>query len=124
MDERDLSGQPGPRGLVEQLDAHLLERGQRLDDVGGVEAEMVESLTAPGQEAPDPRRRLQRLEQLDLALARLKQGRTHVLVGDRRLLDEREPQRVAVKSVGLFQPSHDDADVVNASYPASCPLTE
>src|SRR4029453_3346204 len=103
MDERALAGEPRPWRLVEQLDAHLLERGQRLDDVRGVEAEVMESFSAPRQEAPDARRRLQRLEQLDLALARAEQRRAHVLVGDRRFLDERQPQGVAVEVVGVLQ---------------------
>src|SRR2546425_6207703 len=93
MDERDLSGEPGARRRIEQLDTHLLERGQRLDDVRCVEAEVVESLAVPGQVAPDARRRIQWLEQLDLALAGSEQRGPYVLVRDCRLLDERQPQR-------------------------------
>src|SRR2546422_8637749 len=104
--------------------SHLLERGQRLDDVRRVEAEMVKSLAVPGQEAPDARRRIQRLEQLDLALARAEQGRPYVLVRDRRLLEERQPERVAVEAIRVRQPIHHDADVVNASHHARSPLSE
>ncbi len=83
----------------------------------------MESLAPSRQEPADPRRRIQRLEQLDLALAGSEQRRAHVLVGDRRLLDEREPQGAAVEAVGVLEPIHDDADVVNASHHAP-PLSE
>src|SRR5437867_11408338 len=123
MDERDLSGEPRSWGRVEQLDAHLLERCQRLDDVLRVEAEVVEPFAVPGQKAPDARRRVQRLEELDLGLAGAEQRGPHVLIRDRRLGDERQPQRVTVEAIRLRQPVHDNADVVNPSHHAH-PLSE
>src|SRR5262249_59388241 len=86
MHECDLAGEPRARRGIEQLDAHLLERGQRLDDVRCIEAEVMESLAPARQEPPDTRRWIERLEKLDLALAGSEQRRAHVLVGERRLL--------------------------------------
>ena len=116
VQERDLSGQSGPRRGVEQLHAALLERRQRLADVGRFEAEMVESLAAPGQETAHRRGRPQGLEQLDLAVAGCQQGRPHSLVGDLGLTDERQPQHVAVEPVRLGQTIHDDSDVMDPSH--------
>src|SRR5207244_641677 len=118
MHERDPAGEPGPRCRVEQLDLSLPQRGQRLGDVRGVEAQMVEPLAALGQEASDARRVVERLDQLDLALAGREQRGAYALVGQRRLLDQRQPQGVAVEAIGVLQTLHDDANVVNPSHHA------
>src|SRR5262245_47016252 len=122
MHERDLSGQTRTRARVDQLDMHLLERRQRLDDVRRVEAEVVQPLAATLQEAPYTRRRIERLEQLDLGLTGAQQRGAYVLVRDGRLLEEGQSQRVTVEPVGVREPIHDDADMVDSSHPAQSPL--
>src|SRR5262245_60874795 len=121
MHERDLSGQTRTRARVDQLDMHLLERRQRLDDVRRVEAEVVQPLAATLQEAPHTRRRIERLEQLDLGLTGAQQRGAYVLVRDRRLLEQGQSQRVTVEPVCVREPIHDDADVVDSSHHAQSP---
>src|SRR5206468_12496602 len=79
MEKGDVSRQPGPGAGVEELDLAILELAQRVLDVRGLEAEMMEAFAAPGQEPSDPVGGIQRLEQLDLALAGGEQRGPHAL---------------------------------------------
>src|SRR5262249_60245598 len=81
----------------------------------------VDGRAPAGKTRSDPRRWLGGLGARDLALAGPEQRRAPVLVGDRRLLDERQTQRVAVEPIRVLEPIHDDADVVNASHHALPP---
>ena len=116
VEERDLAGEPGARRGVDQLRAAILEAHQRAADVRRLEAEMVEALASPREEAPDARGGVERLEQLDLRVAGGEQRRAHALLGDRLLLEQRQAEHVAIESVGVGETPDDDADVMNPSH--------
>src|SRR5438309_352167 len=80
------------RPAVDQLHVPRGERGQRRIDVGRVQAQVMETLAALGEEARGARRRVQRLEQLDLRVAAGEKRRAHPLVGDDGLLEERKAE--------------------------------
>src|SRR5207237_8751431 len=101
VEERDLAGEPGARRGVDQLRAAILEAHQRAADVRRLEAEMVEALAVPREEAPDARGRVARLEQLDLRVAGGEQRRAHALLGDRPLLEQPQAEHVAIKLVAF-----------------------
>jgi hypothetical protein len=67
MQERDRGAHRAvPRPGVEQAHASCADRGERRRDVPDPVADVVDSLAAAGQEAPDMRIRAERLEQLDV----------------------------------------------------------
>src|ERR1700685_3669123 len=83
----------------------------------------MQAAAAPCEELADRIVGVQRLEQLDLALARLEQRGADALLLNRRALREMQAERVAPE----FQPGveirHDDADMVKFLHPrrrASC----
>src|SRR5205814_8791562 len=100
---------------VQQLDAPVLEARQHRVDVG-LEAQVVKALSTLGQKAPHSIGGVEWLEQLDLGLAGSEQGRAHALIDDRRFLDERQAERVAIESVGRLETLHDDPRVMNPSH--------
>ena len=119
MKKADLPGQARARRGVEQVDAAVLEHDQRGADVGRLEAQVMQALAASGQEASDRRRRAQRLQQLDLAVAGGEQRGAHALIHELGLPHERQPENVAVEGVGFGQTLHHDSDVMNPSYHSS-----
>src|SRR5207249_4792268 len=96
---------------------------KRPADVGRLEAEMMEALAAPREEAPDARGRVERLEQLDLRVAGGEHRGAHALVGERLFLEQRQAEHVAIKPVGVREPLHHDADVMNPSHHVRILLT-
>ena len=74
---------------------------------------MMQALTALGEEARDAGIGARRLEQLDLAVAGGEQRGAHALIGDLRLADERQTERVAPEAIRLVEILHDDADVMD-----------
>src|SRR6185295_11688877 len=78
--------------------------------------EVVEPFPTLGQELPDGAVGAERLQQLDLAVARGEQRRAHALLLDRRLAHEREAQRVPPEAVGSREALHRDPDVMDAGH--------
>ena len=123
MQERDAAGDPLARRGVDQLGTTILQAHERGADVRRLEAQMVQPLPASGEEAADPRRRVERLEELDLRVAGGEQGGAHPLRGDRLFLEQRQSEHVAIEPVGVRQALHDDADVMDASHHVTILLT-
>ena len=113
MQKGDAPGQPLARRGVEQRDALAPERGEILIHARGPEAQVMQPLTALGEEARDSGVGARRLEQLDLAVAGGEQRGAHALIGDLRLADERQAERVAPEAIRLVEILHDDADVMD-----------
>ena len=101
---------------VEQSHALLLQVVQHAPDVGRVEADVMETLAAPREEAPDAVRGIQGLEELDLAVAGAEERGADALVADLRLGEQREAQGVAVEAVRVGEPVHHDSDVMDPSH--------
>ena len=95
MQEGDPAGQARAGRGVEHGHVAPSERVERPVDVGRLEAEVVKSLAALGEEARHARIRPRGLEQLDLAVAGGEEGRPHSLVRNLRFPEERKPERVA-----------------------------
>ena len=115
MQEADLAGQASPRCGVEELDTALLQMGQRVRHVRRLEAHVVQPLAALGEEAAHRRRRAQRLQQLDLAVAGGEQRGLHTLLGDLRLPQQGQSEHVAIERVRIGETLHHDSHVMNPS---------
>ena len=113
MQEADLPGQAGARLAVDHRHPPRLQIGQRGGDVRRLEAEVMQSLAALGEEAAHRRGRPQRLQQLDLALAGRQQRGPHALLGDLRLAHQGQAEDVPIEPVGVAQTLHHDSDVMN-----------
>ena len=103
MQKGDAPGQSLARRGVEQRDALAPERGEILIHARGPEAEVVQPLTPLGEEARDSGIGARRLEELDLAVTGGEQRGAHALVGDLRLADERQTERVAPEAIRLVR---------------------
>src|SRR6185295_11793121 len=113
VEEADHAGEPRPRTLVDQADALGARRLELAGDVTGRKAQVVQPLAALRQEPADAARRLEGLEELDLALADREQRRPDALIDDGRDLVDGQPEDVAPEAVGLVEAPDDDANVVN-----------
>src|SRR5918996_4693079 len=113
VQEADLAGQPCARHAIEHRHAAPGELRQRGADIVCLEAQVVQALATPGQEATDGCVRPQRLQQLELALSGGQQRGPHALVGDLGLAHEWQPEDATIERVRLFQVLHHDPDVMN-----------
>jgi hypothetical protein len=116
MQERDLAREARARCFIEELDPPLLERLQLAGHVGRLEAQVMQALAALVEEPAHARRWRQRLQQLDLRIARCQQGRAHTLVGKLGFLQQRQAEHVTIEPVRLLEAPHHDADVMNPSH--------
>ncbi len=113
MEEGDHPGEAWPRRLIDQGDGAGPEVCQRRGHIVSLEAEVVKPFASLLQELLDAGSGDDGLQELDLALPRGQESRAHALVPDLRLPDQRKPQRVPIKPVGLVQFFDHDSDMVN-----------
>src|SRR5262249_38885851 len=107
------SGQALARRFVEKRHSLRLERGLISIDARCLQAKVMQSFAALGEEARHPRVFAGGLEELDFTVSRGEEGRAHALVGNLRLADQRQPQRVTPERVCSREASNHDADVVD-----------
>src|SRR5487761_1001793 len=113
MQKADHPGQPRARLLIDQLNTLRFRPVELALDIVGLEAHMMQSAAAPGEEFRDAAVEVYRLEQLDLALAHLEQGGAHTLLFDRRALGQAQSQSVAPELESRLQVRHDHSHMMN-----------
>src|SRR5204863_8064339 len=113
VQEGDATGQAVARRGVDELDATILEADEGAADIGCLEAEVMQPLAASREKASDAGGGIERLEQLDLCIAGRQQRRADTLRRDRLFLQQRQAEHVAIEPIGVRQPPHRDADVMN-----------
>src|SRR5271169_5595665 len=122
MQEADHSRQPVSRLLIDQLDSLGSRSFELACDVVGLEAYVMQAAAAPREELADRIVGVERLEQLDLALACLEQRGADALLFNRRAPGETQAERVAPESQADVEVRHHDADMMNLfQHRASCP---
>src|SRR5208282_3896900 len=95
MQEADHAGEAVARLLIDQLDSLGARRFELASDVVGLEANVMQAAAAPREELADRIFRIERLEQLDLALACLEQRGADALLFNRGAPGEMQAERVA-----------------------------
>src|SRR5207245_6073258 len=115
VEEADEAGETRPRRLIDHRQPRATGGGELGRDVGRLEADVVESLPAPGEELGDAARVVDGLEQLDLTPADRQQRGPHTLILNRRLLGDAEPEDALPEGEAVLEAADDQADVVNAS---------
>src|SRR5215467_11657097 len=84
IEKGDTSGQALARRFVEERHSLRLERGQIGIDARRLQAEVMQSFAALGEETRHTRVVTGGLEKLDFAVSRSEEGRAHALVGNLR----------------------------------------
>lgn len=113
MEERDLAVRAGTGLGVNQLDAFLSQVAQVLADVGGLEAEVVQSFATAFDEARNGVVCLSRLQELDEGVAGLHEGDFESVLGQVHAVDKLEAELVAVEAHCLVDAAYRNADVMD-----------
>ena len=114
VQERDpRAADPDPRLLVDQAQAGGRARVERFLDGRDSVGDVVESRSALAQELADHGLRIERRQQLDVAVADIEQGRVDALLGDSLPVYELHTERVPVERQRRVDVRHGDADVVD-----------
>src|SRR5437762_1010656 len=114
VEKTDHAGEPRPRRLIDQRQPGAACSAELGRDVRRLEADVVQSLAATFEELGDAARRVDRLEELDLAPPDGQKRRPHALVAHRRLLRDAEAERIPPEGEPVLETAHDQADVVDA----------
>ena len=119
MEEGDRPLGAAARGRVDQLDPADLEAEERLGEVRDLEADVMEALALPLEEAGDAGRVIGRLDQLDLRLPHPEEGDPDPIVRDVHDRLDLEGERVAPETERFLDRADDQRDMVDPPDPAN-----
>lgn len=118
MEERDTMAMgAGSRAAVDQLEARGLERGEGGVDVGNAIRDVVETRSAPGDEAADRRVRTERLEELQPAVSGPDETELDTLALDPLAAGTPGARGGFEGWEGVIERMHGDSDVVEGQAP-------